>query len=126
MAFRIAGWILKYQDLLTKWISGRTGKWSPNQQWIFLCVVCFILGGASILAMVQSFRLASTENTVITGAASSSVQTLPPEAIAIISKEEFEAAKLYKAEHPGLLLELPDLYQRLSLIEAAYYSQIKK
>ena len=126
VAGKLANWILKYQELFTKMLSVRTNHWSLKQQWIFLCLVCIVLGGASILAMVQSFRINPTDTAVISATSSVSLKPLANEAPAIITREEFEVAKRYKAEHPDLLHELPDLYERLSSIEQAYYSQNKK
>lgn len=124
VAGRLAHLILKYQELFTKMLSGKTNHWSLKQQWIFLCLICIVLGGASILAMVQSFKERPTE--IIPISTSVNLKPLANDAPAIITREEFEAAKIYKAEHPDLLHEIPDLYQRLSLIEETYYSQNKK
>lgn len=124
VAGRLAHLILKYQELFTKMLSGKTNHWSLKQQWIFLCVICIVLGGASILAMVQSFKERPTE--IIPISTSVNLKPLVNDAPAIITREEFEAAKIYKAEHPDLLHEIPDLYQRLSFIEETYYSQNKK
>ena len=126
VAGRLAHWILKYQELFTKMLSVRTNHWSLKQQWIFLCLICIVLGGASILAMVQSFKATPGNTTAISATSSVSIKPLANEAPAIITREEFEAAKQYMAEHPDLLHELPDLYERLSAIEQAYYSQNKK
>ena len=81
---------------------------------------------ASILAMVQFFRVNPTDTAAISATSSVSLKPLANEAPAIITREEFEAAKQYKAEHPDLLHELPDLYERLSSIEQTYYTQNKK
>ena len=126
VAGRLAHWILKYQELFTKMLSARTNHWSLKQQWIFLCLICIVLGGASILAMVQSFSVNPTNTVAISATSSLSVKPLTNEAPAIITREEFETAKQYMTEHPDLLHELPDLYERLSSIEEAYYSQNKK
>ena len=124
VAGRLAHLILKYQELFTKMLSGKTNHWSLKQQWIFLCVICIVLGGSSILAILQSFKERPTE--IIPISTSVNLKPLVNDAPAIITREEFEAAKIYKAEHPDLLHEIPDLYQRLSLIEETYYSQNKK
>ena len=105
-------------------LSGKTNHWSLKQQWIFLYVICIVLGGSSILAMVQSFKERPTE--IIPISTSVNLKPLVNEAPAIITREEFEAANIYKAEHPDLHTVLPDLYDRLSLIEETYYSQNKK
>ena len=126
VAGKLANWILKYQELFTKMLSVRTIHWSLKQQWIFLCLVCIVLGGASIVAMVQSFRINPTDTVTISATSSVSLKPLANEAPALITREEFEAAKQYKMEHPDLLHELPDLYESLSSIEQTYYSQNKK
>ena len=126
VAGRLANWILKYQELFTKMLSMRSNHWSLKQQWIFLCLICIVLGGASILAMVQSFKGSPADTVAISSTSSVRLKPLPNEAPAIITREEFEAAKQYKIEHPDLLHELPDLYECLSSIEQAYYSQNKK
>ena len=126
VAGKLANWILKYQELFTKMLSVRTNHWSLKQQWIFLCLICIVLGGASILAMVQSFRINPTNTVAISATSSVSLKPLPNEAPAIITREEFEAAKLCKAQHPDLMHELPDLYERLNSIEETYYLQNKK
>ena len=107
-------------------LSVRTNHWSLKQQWIFLCLICIVLGGASILAMVESFRIKPTDTMAISATSSVSLKPLPNEISAIITREEFEAAKQYMAEHPDLLHELPDLYERLSSIEQTYHSQNRK
>ena len=126
VAGKLANWILKYQELFTKMLSVRTNHWSLKQQWIFLCLICIVLGGASILSMVQSFRINPNDTIAISTISSVSLKPLPNEISAIITREEFEAAKQYMAEHPDLLHELPDLYERLSSIEQTYHSQNKK
>ena len=126
IAGSLANWILKYQELFTKMLSVRTIHWSLKQQWIFLCLVCIVFGGASIVAMVQSFRINPTDTVTISATSSVSLKPLANEAPALITREEFEAAKQYNMEHPDLLHELPDLYERLSSIEETYYSQNKK
>ena len=126
VAGKLANWILKYQELFTKMLSVRTNHWSLKQQWIFLCLVCIVLGGASIMAMVQSFKPRPLDTVVISATSSVSLKPLPNEAPAMITREESEAAKQYKMEHPDLLHELPDLFERLSSIEQAYSLQNKK
>ena len=126
VAGKLANWILKYQELFTKMLSVRTNHWSLKQQWIFLCLICIVLGGASILAMVQSFRINPTNTAAISATSSVSLKPLANEAPAIITREEFEAAKQYKMEHPDLHTDIPDLFERLSFIEETYYSQNKK
>ena len=126
IAGKLANWILKYQELFTKMLSVRTNHWSLKQQWIFLCLICIVLGGASILAMVQSFRINPTNTAAISATSSVSLKPLANEAPAIITREEFEAAKQYKMEHPDLHTDIPDLFERLSFIEETYYSQNKK
>ena len=126
VAGKLANWILRYQELFTKMLSVRTNYWSLKQQWIFLCLVCIVLGGASILAMVQSFRINPTDTAAISATSSVSLKPLANEAPALITREEFEAATQYKMEHPDLLHEVPDLYERLSSIEETYHSQNKK
>ena len=126
VAGKLANWILKYQELFTKMLSVRTNHWSLKQQWIFLCLICIVLGGASILSMVQSFKARPADTVAISTTSSVSLKPLINEASAIITREEFEAAKQYKSEHPDLLHELPDLYERLSSIEQTYHSQNKK
>ena len=126
VAGKLANGILKYQELLTKMLSLRTNHWSLRQQWIFLCLICIFLGGASILAMVQSFNIKSADTVTTSTTTSVSLKPLANEAPAIITREEFEAAKLCKAQHPDLMHELPDLYERLNSIEETYYLQNKK
>ena len=126
VAGKLANWILKYQELFTKILSVRTNYWSLKQQWIFLCLICIVLGGASILSMVQSFKGSPADTAAISATSSVSLKPLPNEVPAIITQEEFEAAKQYKMEHPDLRHEVPDLYKCLSSIEQAYYSQNKK
>ena len=126
VAGRLAHWILKYQELFTKMLSVRTNNWSLKQQWIFLCLICIVLGGASILAMVQSFSINHSDTVAISATSSVSLKPLVNEAPAIITREEFEAAKQYKMEHPDLHTDIPDLFERLSFIEETYYSQNKK
>ena len=126
VAGRLAHLILKYQVLFTKMLSGKTNHWSLKQQWIFLCLICIVLGGASILAMVQSFKERPADIITISASTSVILKPLVTEAPAIITREEFDAAKLYKAEHPDLHTEIPDLYDRLSFIEETYYIQNEK
>ena len=126
VAGRLANWILKYQELFTKMLSVRTNHWSLKQQWIFLCLICIVLGGASILAMVQSFKGSPAHTVAISATSSVTLKPLQVEAPAIITREEFEAAKQYKIEHSDLLHEVPDLYERLSSIQQTYYLQNKK
>ena len=125
VAGRLAQWILKCQVLFTKILSVRTNHWSLKHQWIFLCLICIIFGGGSILAMVGSFKVITNNTSVIPATNSISLKSLPNETSAKITLEEFEAAKQFKAGHPDLEDEIPDLYERLSLIEETYYSQKK-
>ena len=123
VAGRLAHWILKYQALFTRILSVRTNQWSLKQQWIFLCLICIIFGGGSILAMVGSFKVITNNTVVIPATNSIIVKSLPNETSAKITLEELEAAKQFKAAHPDLQDEIPDLYERLNLIIETYYSQ---
>ena len=123
VAGRLAHWILKCQDLFTKILSMSTNHWSLKQQWIFLCLICITFGGGSILAMVGSFKVITNNTVVIPATNSISLKSLPNEAPAKITLEELEAAKQFKAAHPDLQDEIPDLYERLNLIIETYYSQ---
>lgn len=121
----IAKGILKTQTGFENYMRSLSKNWKGKQQWIFLYSVCLIFGGLSIVAIVIPFRMKDANSNII------------PKSIAVpksihqqrngfaITENEFKQVQEYKANHPNLQKERPDLFDSLSLIEEIYYSQKK-
>jgi hypothetical protein len=117
--------ILKSQRWFANTLESLTNKWKQKEQWIFLYTVCFLFGGLSIAAVLNSFKV--TEN----------AKALKPKSITVpkniykedkaflITENEFQKVQKYKRTHPNLIKEKPGLFDSLALIEQSYYSQKK-
>ena len=124
-AGRIANAILKMQNGFANHLFAISKKWNQSQQWLFLILVCLILGGLSVLAIVVPMQLNRNEKSIMP------VTIILPQSIPFqndqynITDTEFQKIQEYKRNHPGLKDENPPLFDSLTLVEQIYYSQKK-
>ena len=122
-AGRIANAILKMQNGFANYLFAITKRWNQAHQWIFLILVCLILGGLSILAIVVPLQLNKNEKSIMP------VTITLPQSIPfqkqeyIITETEIQKIQEYKSIHPNLQTENPPLFDSLKLVEQIYYSQ---
>ena len=102
-----------------------TNKWKQKQQWIFLYTVCFLFGGLSIAAIVNSFKVPETSKALIPKSISVPKNIYKEGKAFLITENEFQKVQEYKRTHPNLIKERPGLFDSLVLIEQSYYSQKK-
>jgi hypothetical protein len=121
----IANGILKSQRWFANTLESLTKKWKQKQQWIFLYTVCFLFGGLSITAMVNSFKVPENTKALIPKSISVPKNIYKEVKGFIISENEFQKVQEYKRKNPDLLKERSGLYDSLILIEQSYYSQKK-
>ena len=124
-AGRIANAILKMQNGFANHLSAITKKWNQTHQWLFLILVCLILGGLSFLAIVVPIQLNKNEKSIMPET------IILPQSIPfqkeeyIITDTEFQKIQEYKRNHPELKDENPPLFDSLTLVEQIYYTQKK-
>ena len=121
----IANGILKSQRWFATTLESITNKWKQKQQWIFLSTVCFLFGGLSIAAVVNSFKVTENAKTLMPKSISVPQNIFKEDKLFIITVNEFQKVQEYKRTHPNLIKERPGLFDSLVLIEQSYYSQKK-
>jgi hypothetical protein len=121
----IANGILKSQRWFANTLESLTNKWKQKQQWIFLYTVCFLFGGLSIAAIVNSFKVPEHSKAVMPKSISVPKNIYKEDKPLIITENEFQKVQEYKRTHPNLIKEKPGLFDSLALIEQSYYSQKK-
>lgn len=52
----IAGGILKTQKRFADTLGAISARWKTKQQWVFLCMLCLVFGGLSVVALVKAFN----------------------------------------------------------------------
>lgn len=123
-ATKIAGSILQLQNWFAETMTSATIKWRHKQQWIFLCLICLLFGGLSILAIANAFT--PTSQIKIIPAAIKFPKHIQEDKKIIITDNEFKQVQEFKKAHPDLLEQRPDITDRLSLIEQIYHTQKSK
>ena len=121
----IANGILKSQRWFATTLESITNKWKQKQQWIFLSTVCFLFGGLSIAAVVNSFKVTENAKTLMPKSISVPQNIFKEDKLFIITVNEFQKVQEYKRTYPNLIKERPGLFDSLVLIEQSYYSQKK-
>ena len=121
----IANAILKSQRWFTNTLESLTNKWKQKQQWIFLYTVCFLFGGLSIAAIVNSFKVSENAKALMPKSISVPKNIYKEGKAFLITENEFQKVQEYKRTHPNLIKERPGLFDSLVLIEQSYYSQKK-
>lgn len=122
----IANGILKSQNGFAKYMFSLTKDWKQKQQWIFLYLVCLVFGGLSIVAIVNSFKIKEQDKAIIPKSISVPKNIHQQNNGFVITENEFQQVQEYKRKYPKLQKDRPGLFDSLSLIEQAYYSQKKK
>ena len=121
----IANGILKSQRWFANTLESLTNKWKQKQQWIFLYTVCFLFGGLSIAAIVNSFKVPENSKALMPKSISVPKNIYKEGKAFLITENEFQKVQEYKRTHPNLIKERPGLFDSLVLIEQSYYSQKK-
>lgn len=121
----IANGILKCQHLFANNLERISVKWKEKQQWIFLYSVCFIFGGLSLVAIIDSFKISENTETHMPPSITAPKNLYIEKSGFLITENEFQQVKQYKSNHPNLVKERPGLFDSLTLIEQVYYSQKK-
>ena len=124
-ATAVANGILKSQRWFANTLESLTNKWKQKQQWIFLYTVCFLFGGLSIAAIVNSFKFPENAKVLLPKSISVPKNIYKGEKPFLITENEFQKVQEYKRTHPYLIKEKPGLFESLTLIEQSYYSQKK-
>jgi hypothetical protein len=121
----IANGILKSQRWFANTLESLTKKWKQKQQWIFLYTVCFLFGGLSIAAIVNSFKVPENAKALMPKSISVPKNIYKADKAFVITENEFQKVQEYKRTHPNLINQSPGLFDSLVLIEQSYYSQKK-
>lgn|ERR1035437_9676104 len=124
-ATRIANGILKSQHWFATSLQVLTKNWRQRQQWIFLYLICLVFGGMSIVSIVKPLKASETSKAIMPKSISVPKSIYKEDKAFIITEKEFQQVQEYKRKHPDLLQEMPGLFDSLSIIEQAYYSQKK-
>ena len=89
-------------------------------------MICIAFGGMSIVAIVNSFKVSDKVKSIIPKQISIPRNTYKKDKAFLITENEFQKVQEYKQTHPNLIKERPALFDSLTLIEQAYYSQKKQ
>ena len=124
-AERIAGSILKVQERFAKVLGKLSSSWKIKQQWIFLCCVCVVFGGFSVLAVVGSFSKKGHAPLSRPGAIKAPAP-LPDETNLVkITDSEFKQIERFKDTLDKFSKDRPGLMDSIEQVEKLYYSQKK-
>ena len=121
----IANGILKSQRWFANTLESLTNRWKQKQQWIFLYAVCFLFGGLSIAAILNSFKTGANSNRLMPKSITVPKNIYKEDKAFLITENEFQKVQEYKRTHPNLINERPGLFDSLILIEQTFYSQKK-
>jgi hypothetical protein len=121
----IANGILKSQRWFANTLKSLTNKWKQKQQWVFLYMVCFLFGGLSFAAIVNSFKVPENAKALMPKSISVPKNIYEESKAFLITENEFQKVQEYKHTHPNLIKERPGLFDSLLFIEQSYYSQKK-
>ncbi len=135
-AQKIANGILSVQKRFADVMSATTMKWKTNQQLIFLYLVCVVLGGLSIVSVIQPFKNKNILNKP--GVIHIPKLFRPDEERIIITDNEIMRVHAFKQRLDSIskskegkvkvdrfLNERPGLFDSLEKVEQLYYSQKK-
>ena len=135
-AGKIAGTILFIQNKFAGVMDKVSASWKLKQQWIFLYLVCLVLGGLSVVAIIQPFK----SKTVLLRPTSIHLLKLLPqqEEKIIITESEITRVHAFKQKLDSLsktkegkikvdkfFNQRPGLFDSLEKVEQLYYSQKK-
>lgn len=121
----IAKGILRTQEKISKYLDRFTANWKQKQQWIFLYFTCLLFGGLSVISIIKPFREHAPIKDFIPRVISVPKMLPSQQRAFVITTEEYQKLQEYKNAHPDLQRERPSLYDSLTIIEQAYYSQKK-
>ena len=121
-AERIAGGISWLQNRFDYKMRKLTQHWKPKHQWIFLCVFCSLMGGYSILVIMDSFKV-SLQVRKILPAPTSFPKNILPINNSIITENEMMQVQKFVQKNQGLLKQRPALFDSLNQVLELYYSQ---
>jgi hypothetical protein len=135
-ARKIAGMILFIQNKFANAMDKVSASWKLKQQWIFLYLVCLVLGGLSVVAIIQPFK----SKTVLLRPTSIHLLKLlqKQERKIIITDNEITRVHVFKQKLDSLsktkegkikvdkfFNQRPGLFDSLEKVEQLYYSQKK-
>lgn len=136
-AGKIAKGILTVQKRFADGMSAVTKKWKAKQQLIFLYLVCLVLGGLSIIAVIKPFN--DKKNTLEKPSSIHFPKLVQPKEYKIIITDN-EITKIHalkqrldslsktkegKLKTEQLFKRRPGLFDSLEMVEQMYYSQKK-
>lgn len=131
----LAKGILSVQKRFADAMSATTKKWKTKQQWIFLYLICLILGGLSAVAVIKPFE---EKTSTFLKPISIHIPKLlkPEEKKIIITDNEIMKVHAFKQRLDSLskskegkikvdkfFNERPWLFDRLEKVQQLYYSQ---
>ncbi len=136
-AGKIARAILSIQKKFADVMAKVSSTWKTKQQWIFLYLVCLVLGGLSVVAIIQPFR---NKNNILPKPSSIHLPKLlqPDKEKVIITDNEITRVHAFKQRLDSLsktkegkikvdkfFNQRPGLFDSLEKVEQLYYSQKK-
>jgi hypothetical protein len=121
-AERIAGGISWLQNRFDYKMQKLTQHWKPKQQWIFLCVFCGLMGGYSILVMMDAFKVSQQVRKILPTPISVP-KNIQQTSNSIITENEMLQVQNFMQKNQELQKQRPGLFDSLSQVEELYYSQ---
>ena len=135
-AGKIAGTILFIQNKFAGAMDKVSASWKLKQQWIFLYLVCLLLGGLSVVAIIQPFK---SKTVLLRPTSIHLLKLLPQQEEKIIitdneiirvhdfkqKLESLSKTKEGKIKVDKFFNQRPGLFDSLEKVEQLYYSQKK-
>ena len=125
-AHSIAKIILQAQSWFAFYLQRATKNWKQQQQWIFLYSVCVVFSVIYLVAMVHSFKTTDGLLPIMPRSISIPKDSYKKSNSFFITENEYKKVQQYKQAHPDLIKKSPVLFDYLTLVEQAYYSQKKQ
>jgi hypothetical protein len=121
-AERIAGSISWIQNRFDYKMRKLTQHWKPKQQWIFLFVFCGLMGGYSILVMMDTFKASQQVRKILPTPISVPKNTQQTNT-SIITENEILQVQNFIQKNQDLQKQRPGLFDSLNQVLELYYSQ---
>lgn len=119
----VADKLLKLQSVFASRMHKVSGRWTRQQQKIFLCIICVAFSTMSAIAIVTGFSNAEVVSV-------REVVKLPANvrhaSDAVITEDEFRKVQRFRSKLDSAVMQLrPGLMDSIRMVEEMYYSNSK-
>ena len=123
-ANKIANFILCLQKMFATAMYKLSKNWQRKQQWLFLCTICLLFGGAGVISILKPV----SGNGLPKNIKAEKLTAYPQhekESRILITEDEFKKLHRFKKDNPQIQQVRPGLFDSLGMVEQLYYSQKK-